>query len=309
MRLLPVRDGPAGEPYRIYTEAFDLTLDALDVRERLSSASPDGAKGWLHMNDRAWDAAVSASEAWLDERRQALAAFGEEMLQRWTAARAALATDQFVISLLIDQSGSMKGDSIAAVAATASWLCELATRLGARIEILGFSTAGWQGGHAYRKWLASGRPRRPGRLCALMHVIYKDAEEIGLRPEARRTMLHPDLLRENVDGEALRWAARRLSSRAEPHKLLVVISDGAPVDDVTLLHNGLSYLRRDLVASIRALDEAGTILVGAVGLNHRVSEFYPVSTLASSGEALPRATAELVEEMIGRAAGEAARPS
>lgn len=249
---------------------------------------------------------MRASEAMLAERQVELDRLGEEMLERWARASSTIAPADIVLSLLVDQSGSMKGEPIAAAAATADWLAGLASRFGARMEILGFSTAGWHGGHAYAQWLRSGRPKRPGRLCALMHIVYKEADETGLRTQARRAMLHPDLLRENVDGEALLWAAQRLSDYAEPHKLLIVISDGAPVDDATLLHNGLSYLRRHLVSSVRRLRHEGAITLGAVGLDHRIENVIPLSTFADCPAALPRATGELVEALIGKVAEQGA---
>jgi cobaltochelatase CobT len=299
----PVRDGPPDEPYNIYTTAFDLTLHAAEIPNRLASASPDLQHGRLHMNDRAWETAMSASIA----MQAQLAGLGDESLERWRRASSAIAPAEIVLSLLIDQSGSMNGEPIAAAAATAAWLSDLVCRFGARIEILGFSTAGWQGGHAYAQWLRSGCPKRPGRLCVLMHLIYKEAGETGLRPDARRAMLHPDLLRENVDGEALRWAAQRLSSHPQPYKLLILISDGAPVDDATLLHNGLSYLQRDLVASVRRLNDEGAIVVGAVGLDRRADDVFKFSTFADNPSALPLATAELVEAFITNAAKQRVR--
>lgn len=303
----PVRDGPPDEPYRIYTTDFDLTLHAAEIPDRLASASPDAQNGRLHMNDHAWEAAVRASEAMLAERRAELALLGDEMLERWARASSPIKPAEIVLSLLVDQSGSMKGEPIAAAAATAAWLSDLVCSFGARIEILGFSTAGWHGGYTYARWLRSGRSKRPGRLCALMHAIYKEADEIGMRPQAHRAMLHPDLLRENVDGEALLWGAQRLSRYAQPYKLLIVISDGAPVDDATLLHNGLSYLQRDLISSVRRLTEAGAISVGAVGLDHRVDDLFPFSTFAGDAAELPLATAELVEALIGNLAEQGAR--
>jgi cobaltochelatase CobT len=295
-----VSDGPADEPYRIYTRAFDLTVDAAEVPLRLAEASPDGRKGWLHRGGAAWDAACSTAAGWAAERREADAVLGHEMLERWAVGAAGLPQRDIVLCLLIDQSGSMKGEPMAAVAAASDWLARLVDRFGAKLEILGFSTAGWKGGHAYQQWLRSGAPKRPGRLCALMHVVYKKTDEPALAAEARRVMLHPDLLRENVDGEALRWAAGRLGGRPESHKLLVVISDGAPVDDATLLHNGLHYLPQDLAATVERLGLDGKITLGGLELGSRAVA-YPLSRRAAGPDDLTRALGELVEAMLARA--------
>jgi len=169
---------------------------------------------------------------------------------------------------------------------------------GAKVEILGFSTAGWHGGFSYQAWQQAGRPKRPGRLCALRHVIYKSADE-ALTEIGRRTLVHPDLLRENVDGEAMLWAAGRLETRPEPIRLLIMVSDGAPVDDATLLHNGPDYLRRHLSACIDALQRGDDLLLGAVGVRYRVEEFYALSTAGVELSALPTAFLDLLEKMIG----------
>jgi cobaltochelatase CobT len=292
-----VPDAGPDEPYRVYTAEFDLELRAEAVAARLPSASPDEDRGWTETGDREWREALKRRDVYRAAHREKLRQLAGELRDSLGADAAA----DTVVALLIDQSGSMKGAPAAAVAATAEWLSDVLVGLGVRTEILGFSTAGWHGGHAYAKWKRSGRPPRPGRLCALMHVIYKSADDPALATEAARALLNPDLLRENVDGEALLWASRRLSERSEPRKLLVVLSDGAPVDDASLMHNGPSFLVRHLESVLAALEEAGEIQVGAVGVGYAVDRYYALSSQADALDALPAACIDLLTRMLAAA--------
>ena len=157
-----------------------------------------------------------------------------EALEASTRLRAALTDDQLadtVVAILIDHSGSMKGQSIMLAAAAADVAQNFVSQLGAAVEVLGFTTVSWKGGQSRRRWLRRGRrPAKPGRLCDLLHIVYRPAEDPrasasgwGFRP-----MLRPDLLKENVDGEALEWAAARLRACPQTRKMLLVISDGRP---------------------------------------------------------------------------------
>jgi cobaltochelatase CobT len=289
----PVSDADPGYPYRVYTREFDLELRGDAVAAELPSASPDEARGWLETGDGKWREAIRRRNAYRAAREVDLRELAGALRRLFPAEEARTS----VVSLLIDQSGSMKGAPMAAVAATAQWLGEALAGLGVRTEILGFSTAGWQGGHAYGKWKRSGRPPRPGRLCALMHVVYKSADETALGAEAADAMLNPDLLRENVDGEALLWAGKRLAGRPEARKLLLVLSDGAPVDDASLLHNGLSFLVRHLETVFAELERAGEVRIGAVGVGFAVDRYYALSSQAADLHALPRACVDVLERM------------
>lgn len=259
-----VADGPADEPYRVFTRAYDLELSGACIPERLPTSSPDklawrdySGDGWREAQDLA--KRLAESEASIDD-----------------AIRAALGSDaaEFAVTLLIDQSGSMKGAPIAAVAnATRTFEAGL-SRAGARTEVLGFSTVGWHGGFAREAWHRGGRPERPGRLCALLHIVYKSAEEPLWSPQSQQAMLHPDLLRENVDGEALDWAMARLSSAPARYKLLIMLSDGAPVDDSTLKENGPSYLERHLCRAIARVEGGNDVTLGALGIGFEVDRYY-----------------------------------
>lgn len=299
-----VPDGPEDEPYRVYTRAYDLELNAGEAVDALPDASLDRPRGYQQCDRNIWDRWAARTEILVADQDDLAA----QRLPALRTAAAGLDPNDIAVALLIDQSGSMKGEPIAHAAATADILARLIAGLGAHSEILGFSTAGWQGGRAYEAWKFGGRPKRPGRLCALMHVVYKSAAEPALADDARRAIVHPDLLRENVDGEALLWAAGRLTALPARHKLLLVLSDGAPVDDATLMHNGLSFLHRHLIQAVRDVDAGGTI-VGALGINHPVEIYYPLSDTVTALDAMPAAAAALLERMLVAAAERAAAPA
>lgn len=290
-----VTDGPDDEPYRIYTREYDLVLRAEEVLPRLPSASPDGGFSFLD-GARVWERAVAEMEDMLAEQRAAPAI--DDQLARLSEAAQGLDPRAVAVTMLIDQSGSMKGGRIASVATAATLLTDLLGRFGASVEVLGFSTAGWRGGHPRSKWLDAGRPGRPGRLCALMHIIYKSADDSELSVEARRIMVHPDLLRENVDGEAILWARDRMVARPESHRLLMVISDGAPVDDSTLASNGPSYLYRHLMTVLREIEADALFTIGGVGIGHDVERLFWLAETAPTPADVPKATMRLLEQML-----------
>jgi cobaltochelatase CobT len=201
------------------------------------------------------------------------------------------------ITLLVDQSGSMKGDRILWAAAGVSRLADLLLAQGVTVEILGFSTAGWRGGHAREKWIALGKPKRPGRLCALLHSIYKEADASALENDDLRVMLNPNILRENIDGESIEWAARRLLRRQEAEKLLVVFSDGAPADDSTFMENGEAYLSRHLEKILLQTEKEGKIKIGAVNLDPEFESHYKVSVAAGSADEVVQKALELIANL------------
>lgn len=180
-----------------------------------------------------------------------------------------------VVTLLIDNSGSMRGRPISIAAISADILARTLERCGVKTEILGFTTRAWKGGQSRETWLAEGRPPRPGRLNDLRHIIYKKADEPWRR--ARNNlglMLREGLLKENIDGEALLWAHDRLMGRPEERRILMVISDGAPVDDSTLSVNHGSYLEQHLRKVIEWIETRSPVQLVAIGIGHDVTRYY-----------------------------------
>ena len=180
-----------------------------------------------------------------------------------------------VVTLLIDNSGSMRGRPISIAAISADIIARTLERCGVKTEILGFTTRAWKGGHTREKWLADGKPQQPGRLNDLRHIVYKQADEPWRR--ARRNlglMMREGLLKENIDGEALLWAHQRLLARPEDRRILMVISDGAPVDDSTLSVNRAGYLEAHLRKVIEWIEKASPVQLVAIGIGHDVTRYY-----------------------------------
>ncbi len=180
-----------------------------------------------------------------------------------------------VVTLLIDNSGSMRGRPITVAATCADILARTLERCGVKVELLGFTTKAWKGGQAREKWLSAGKPATPGRLNDLRHIIYKSADAPWRR--ARRNlglMMREGLLKENIDGEALIWAHNRLLGRPEQRRILMMISDGAPVDDSTLSVNPGNYLERHLRAVIEEIETRSPVELLAIGIGHDVTRYY-----------------------------------
>jgi len=192
-----------------------------------------------------------------------------------------------VVSLLIDNSGSMRGRPIAIAAICADILARTLERCGVQTEILGFTTRGWKGGQSREAWLSAGRPLTPGRLNDLRHIVYKRADEPYRR--ARRNlglMMREGLLKENIDGEALLWAHNRLIARPEERRILMVISDGAPVDDSTASANGGNYLEKHLRQVIEWIERKSPVELIAIGIGHDVTRYYERAVTIMDAEQL-----------------------
>src|SRR2546425_509899 len=180
-----------------------------------------------------------------------------------------------VVTLLLDNSGSMRGRPITVAATCADILARTLERCGVKVEILGFTTKAWKGGQAREAWLAAGKPPNPGRLNDLRHIVYKSADAPWRR--AKRSlalMMREGLLKENIDGEALAWAYRRLLARSERRRILMMISDGAPVDDSTLSVNTGCYLERHLRQVIEEIETRSSVELIAIGIGHDVTRYY-----------------------------------
>ena len=180
-----------------------------------------------------------------------------------------------VVSLLIDNSGSMRGRPISVAALSADVLARTLERCGVKVEILGFTTSAWKGGKSRERWVADGKPTAPGRLNDLRHIVYKAADAPWRRARLNLgLMLREGILKENIDGEALLWAHQRLLGRPEARRILMVISDGAPVDDSTLSVNSGNYLEQHLRDVIGMIENRSSVELVAIGIGHDVTRYY-----------------------------------
>ncbi|MFN4202103.1 MAG: cobaltochelatase subunit CobT [Tabrizicola sp.] len=198
-----------------------------------------------------------------------------------------------VVTLLLDNSGSMRGRPISIAAICADVLARTLERCNVKVEILGFTTRAWKGGQSRERWLAQGRPQMPGRLNDLRHIIYKsaDAPWRRVRPNLG-LMMKEGLLKENIDGEALEWAHRRIMARPEARKIMMVISDGAPVDDSTLAANPANYLEKHLRDVIAMVEKRRAVELIAIGIGHDVTRYYQRAVTITDVEQLAGAMTE-----------------
>lgn len=204
-----------------------------------------------------------------------------------------------VVTLLIDNSGSMRGRPITVAATCGDVLARTLERCGVKTEILGFTTRAWKGGQSREAWLQAGKPPAPGRLNDLRHIIYKDADAPWRR--ARKNlglMMREGLLKENIDGEALDWAHQRLLARPEQRKILMMISDGAPVDDSTLSVNPGNYLEKHLRKVIEEIETRSPVELIAIGIGHDVTRYYRRAVTIVDAEELGGAMTEKLAELF-----------
>ncbi len=283
---------PAGQQYHAYSNKFDeiVEADALCDAEELGRlrnhldqqlAHLQGVIGKLAnrlqrrlmaQQNRAWE--FDLDEGILDAARLTRVVTNPMHALSFKTERDTNFRDT-VVSLLIDNSGSMRGRPITVAAMSADILARTLERCGVKVEILGFTTRAWKGGQSREQWLAAGKPANPGRLNDLRHIIYKPADAPWRR--ARKNlglMLREGILKENIDGEALLWAHNRLLPRPEERKILMVISDGAPVDDSTLSVNPGNYLERHLRDVIDWIETRSPVELVAIGIGHDVTRYY-----------------------------------
>ncbi|MXP65380.1 cobaltochelatase subunit CobT [Roseomonas sp. M0104] len=226
----------------------------------------------LAQQQRAWE--FDLEEGTLDAARLARIVVNPLLSLSYKREREADFRDT-VVTLLIDNSGSMRGRPISVAAMCSDILARTLERCSVKVEILGFTTRAWKGGQSRERWVQEGKPRNPGRLNDLRHVVYKPADAPWRR--ARKNlglMLREGLLKENIDGEALEWAYRRLMARPERRRILMVISDGAPVDDSTLSVNPGNYLERHLRKVIHDIEQRDLVELIAIGIGHDVTRYY-----------------------------------
>jgi len=214
-----------------------------------------------------------------------------------------------VVTLLLDNSGSMRGRPITVAATCADILARTLERCGVKVEILGFTTRAWKGGQSREAWLAAGKPANPGRLNDLRHIVYKSADAPWRRSRKNLgLMMREGLLKENIDGEALDWAHKRLLGRAEQRKILMMISDGAPVDDSTLSVNPGNYLERHLRHVIEEIETRSPVELIAIGIGHDVTRYYRRAVTIVDAEELGGAITEKLAELFSETHGVPAPP-
>jgi cobaltochelatase CobT len=255
--------------YRAYTTKFDevVSADELD-----SVLGPISFKNREKL-DEAWNELESGLVSWKTKLHIA----SIELTERIRAQVTRDQREDVVITLLFDQSGSMRGQKMLFSAASADVAQEFLVSLGIACEVLGFTTSRWLGGRSRRRWKWRLCPRNPGRLNDLLHVVYREAEDgrASTGGWIYRQMLRADFPKENIDGEAIEWAVSRLRNVDRQRKILIVLSDGAPVDDSTLLENGPDYLSNHLREVIENIINGKKVEIAAVGIGFAVHPFYP----------------------------------
>lgn len=265
----PTETGPVHrKPYEPFTTKFDRIVECGDL---------DHVLGPLAKED-----ATSLNEVWtLYERK--LAPQRTEWTLRGVDAASAIATqvprnlrEEVNVSILIDHSGSMREQSILMSALAADVTQDFLRNMGCRVEVLGYTTSSWKGGLSRNLWRKRGAPRHPGRLCDLLHIIYRPLDDMRVSSLGHklRNMFRPDLLKENVDGEALLWASSRLLNASGAHRILLVLSDGVPVDDSTLQENNPGYLSSHLRQVVADLEAADRLSLMAIHIGHMAEQYY-----------------------------------
>ena len=300
----PLHDLPAGFDYSAFTTAYDETIAAEELcdAEELTRLRGYLDQQLLHLQgavtklanrlqrrlmaqqNRSWD--FDQEDGQLDAARLVRIVTSPGHALSYKVERDTRFRDT-VVTLLIDNSGSMRGRPISIAAICADILARTLERCSVKTEILGFTTRAWKGGQSREKWLAAGRPGKPGRLNDLRHIVYKPADAPWRR--ARKNlglMMREGLLKENIDGEALLWAHNRMLARSEDRRILMVISDGAPVDDSTLSVNTGNYLERHLRQVIGWIESRSPVELIAVGIGHDVTRYYSRAVTIMDAEQL-----------------------
>ncbi|MEM7703587.1 MAG: cobaltochelatase subunit CobT [Pseudomonadota bacterium] len=317
----PQADIPEGLEYQAFTDKFDEEIEApelcdseeLDRLRAYLDSQLTGLQGvvtrlanrlqrrLMAQQNRSWD--FDQEEGVLDAARLSRVVVSPGTALSYKVERDIEFKDT-IVTLLIDNSGSMRGRPISIAAISADILARTLERCGVKTEILGFTTRAWKGGQSREAWLADGKPQGPGRLNDLRHIIYKQADEPWRR--ARRNlglMMREGLLKENIDGEALLWAHSRLIYRPEERRILMVISDGAPVDDSTLSVNSAGYLEAHLRGVIEWIEKASPVQLVAIGIGHDVTRYYrravTIMDVEQLGGTIMEQLAELFEDEKG----------
>ena len=313
-------DRPA-ESYRIFTTKFDEIIRAEDLcdEEELSRLrryldqhmkGVEGAVGRLAnrlqrrlmaQQTRAW--AFDLEEGVLDPARLTRVVIDPTSPLSFKQEQETDFRDT-IVTLLIDNSGSMRGRPIMTAASCADILARTLERCGVKTEVLGFTTRSWKGGRAKEAWIEAGKPVNPGRLNDIRHIVYKNADEPWRRSRVNLgLMMREGLLKENIDGEALQWAWKRLAMRPEQRRILMVISDGAPVDDGTQSANPGAYLERHLREMIAQIENRSDVELLAIGIGHDVTRYYKRAVTITDVEQLGGAMTEQLAALFDKDAG------
>ena len=314
-------------PYRAFTTAFDEVIEASELCDatelaRLRSHLDQQLshiqrvigrlanrlqRKLLAKQTRAWE--FDLDEGMLDSGRLARVIVDPAYSLSYKQEKETDFRDT-VVTLLIDNSGSMRGRPITLAAMSTDVLTRTLERCGVKVEILGFTTRAWKGGQARERWLGAGKPTAPGRLNDLRHIIYKSADSAWRRTRKNLgLMLREGLLKENIDGEALLWAHQRLIARPEQRRILMVISDGAPVDDSTLSVNSGNYLENHLRAVIDWIETSSPVELVAIGIGHDVARYYRRAVTIVDAEQLGGAMTEKLSELFDEDQGFAPSPA
>jgi cobaltochelatase CobT len=312
-----VLDNPEAFGYKVFTRAHDEEIDAEDLStpdelerlrtfldkelRNLSSAVSRLAnklqRKLMAQQNRAWD--FDLEEGALDPAKLMRVIIDPMAPLSFKRERDTDFKDT-VVTLLIDNSGSMRGRPIMVAACCADILARTLERCGVKVEILGFTTKAWKGGQARETWLAAGKPGTPGRLNDLRHIIYKSADAPMRRSKrSLALMMREGLLKENIDGEALSWAHKRLLGRPERRRILMMISDGAPVDDSTLSVNSGNYLELHLRQVIEEIETRSPIELIAIGIGHDVTRYYRRAVTITDPTELAGAMTDKLVELFG----------
>jgi cobaltochelatase CobT len=310
------RNEPRGPDYRPFTSKFDETIGAENLCD---PEELDRLRGYLdkqlsHLQgvvarlanrlqrlllaqqNRAWE--FDLEEGLLDPARLSRVIVDPLHPLSFKREKDANFRDT-VVTLLLDNSGSMRGRPITVAATCADILARTLERCGVKVEILGFTTRAWKGGQSREAWLSQGKPANPGRLNDLRHIIYKSADAPWRRSRKNLgLMMREGLLKENIDGEALDWAHKRLLGRSESRKILMMISDGAPVDDSTLSVNPGNYLERHLRWVIEEIETRSPAELVAVGIGHDVTRYYQRAVTIVDAEELGGVMTEKLAELF-----------
>lgn len=307
------RNEPA---YRVYTTEYDEVIDAAELcdpaelarlrqmlDQQLVHLQPVVARlanrlqrRLMAKQSRAWE--FDLEEGILDAARLARVVANPVLPLSYKREKDTEFRDT-VVTLLIDNSGSMRGRPISIAAMSADILARTLERCGVKVEVLGFTTRMWKGGQSREKWISNGKPANPGRLNDLRHIVYKSADAPWRR--ARKSlglMLREGILKENIDGEALLWAHNRLIARPEQRRILMVISDGAPVDDSTLSVNPGNYLERHLREVIEWIETRSPVELVAIGIGHDVTRYYRRAVTIVDAEQLGGTMMEKLAELF-----------